>query len=129
MGVQEKIGAVEAASPLAHLWTTSAKARVALSRIKAADFRTGSVPGIQGAVYDRTELRPCTDAGWAVHGRLEAIRNEAVSAELGHTLDAAMEPFNEARASRWLDLRASIPTASDAVAAELARRESRSAAA
>lgn len=107
----------------AHLWHRTDKARAILASLTADDVRTDKAPNLWGSLFDKTELRPLTEAAWDAYERLEALRKAAVDAELGHTFEQTQRPvFNEARCNRWLDLWGSLPEVAAVVAEELASR-------
>lgn len=107
----------------AHEWHRSPKARAILAQIGPADVRRDKADSIWGSLFDKTELRPLSEAAWDAYERLKALRIAAVDAELGHTFAATQSPYNEARATRWLDLYASVPEVAEVVAEELAGRK------
>lgn len=106
----------------AHHWHRTDKARAILASLTADDVRTDRAPNLWGSLFDKTELRPLTEAAWDAYEQLKQLRKAAVDAELGHTFEQTQRPFNEARCCRWLDLYASLPEVAEVVADELASR-------
>ncbi len=112
-------------SDVAKDWHRKPQARAILSRLREAEFRRGERLGV---LDDGDTYFPLTERARRYAERLDALRREAVTAQLGYNFTQAQEPYDAARTKAWCGLLISIPTVFEVLCAEFAAQAEREAA-
>lgn len=109
-------------------WTETPAARALLAGLDRGDFAFRKV-GVQGWINDTPQWTGDSEQGWIAETKLTAMRDAAVDAVAGFNFASTGAPYDEAGRYRWLELADEMPSVSDALAAEWARRDAKRSAA
>lgn len=111
-------------SGLSSVWHRTPAAAAIIARLPEAEVaRVGKL----AIPVDYEAFQPLTDRAGKALDRLEALRIEMVSREIGFTFAEAQHPYDEARSRAWVALCREAPTVFEALRDEFAARAIRKA--
>lgn len=111
-------------SGISSVWHKMPQSAAVIARLHEAELARSRVVGIW---HDSETYNPLTERAGRHLERLDALRSEAVSKEIGYTFADTQAPYDDARCRAWVALYASAPTVFEVLRDAFAAREARAA--
>jgi len=104
---------------LSSIWHRMPQSRAILARLEEAEFVRVKELAIPA---DRDAFHPLTDRAGRALDRLDALRSEATSKEIGFTFASTQAPYDGERCRAWVALNTAAPTVFEVLRDEFAAR-------